>query len=69
MYNRLNHLISHTFPDLASGKDFSEMITKRAEIILANILLFDKTDSNNKILCLIAYPSERLFVVLPFHSV
>lgn len=35
-------------------EDFTEMITKQIEIILANILLFDKTDSNNKILCLSA---------------
>lgn len=56
MYNRLNHLISHTFLDLASGKDFTETITKQTEIILANIPLFDKTDSNNKILRLISYP-------------
>jgi len=35
-------------------KDISEMITKQTELILANILLFNKTDSNNKILHLIA---------------
>lgn len=34
-------------------KDFTEIITKQNEIVLASILLFNKIDSNNKVLCLI----------------
>lgn len=41
-HNGLNNLISHTFLDLANMKDFTEMITKQNEIILANILLSTK---------------------------
>lgn len=42
------------FLELADMKDFTETIRKQTEKMLANILLFDKTDSNNKILRLIA---------------